>query len=165
MDKQTAVIADKVLADSKVIAEDVSFELPEVAFQTVEVSAMGKMEVPLRALIDNMEMSITKIGVDKGLGDMLKLGKIKLEMRWVQDAVTAGGDVKHKGCKAFVSGFAKTIPAVSVEMGSATEIQPTYVVTRYQLYYDGKEILLIDRLNHKLRVNGKDYYEDISKLL
>lgn len=126
---------------------------------------MGSLEIPLRALLDNMEMNITKIGVDKGLGGMLKLGKLKLELRWVQDAVTPGGDVAHKGCKAFISGYAKNIPAISVEMGSATEIQPTYTVTRYQLYFDGNEVMLIDRLNHKLRVNGKDYYEDISKLL
>ena len=165
MERQTAVIADKVLCDGKVVAEDVAFETPEVAFKTVEISAMGSLEVPLRALLDNMEMSITKIGVDKGLGNMLKLGKIKLELRWVQDAVSSIGDVKHKGCKAFFSGYAKNIPAISVEMGSATEIQPTYTITRYQLYFDGKEVLLIDRLNHKLRVNGKDYYKDISKLL
>ena len=54
---------------------------------------------------------------------------------------------------------------MSVELGSASELSETYTVTRYQLFANGSEILLVDRLNQILRVNGQDYMASIRKLL
>lgn len=165
MDKNAAVIADVMLINKKKAAEDVTFELPSVAFQTADVAAMGTLSIPLVGLFDDMTMTITKVGVDKGYGTMITPEKLAIEFRWVQDVVNGDGSVTHKGCKAFINAIPQEIPSLSVEIGSSTEAQPTYTVTRYQLVVDGKETLLVDRLNRKLKVNGKDYMSSINKLL
>lgn len=165
MNKSTAVIADKVLVGKTVIAEDVSFELPEVVMQTADVSAMGTMSLPLVGLMDDMALTITKVGIDKNLKHMIKFKKTEFEFRWVQDVVSETGEVSHKGVKAFVKCFPQKIPGISAEVASGTEIQGSYTVMRYQMFFDGEEIFLIDRLNHILRVNGTDYAQDIQNLL
>ena len=165
MDKHTAVIADKMLVNKAVAAEDVTFELPELALQTADIAAMGTLSLPLVGLLDDMTMTVTRVGVDKGYANTIKLEKLEIEFRWVQDVVAANGTVSHKGCKAFLNCIPQSIPGVSVEIGSASEMQNSYTVTRYQLMYDGAEILLVDRLNQILKINGKDYMADIKKLL
>ena len=159
MDKNAAVIADVMLINKKKAAEDVTFELPSVAFQTADVAAMGTLSIPLVGLLDDMTMTITKVGVDKGYGTMITPEKLAI------DVVNGDGSVTHNGCKAFINAIPQEIPSLSVEIGSSTEAQPTYTVTRYQLVVDGKETLLVDRLNRKLKVNGKDYMSSINKLL
>lgn len=165
MDKHSAVIADTLLIDKVKAAEDVSFELPGIALQTADIAAMGTLSLPLVGLLDDMTLSITKIGVDTGFGRMSKLQKMAMEFRWVQDKIAADGSVSHQGCKAFLNVIPQDIPGVSVELGSASELGLTYTVTRYQLFANGTEILLVDRLNQILRVNGEDYMAQIKKLL
>lgn len=165
MDKHSAVLADTMYVDKVKAAEDVSFELPSIALQTADVAAMGTLSLPIIGLLDDMTMTITKVGVDKGFGSMNKLKKMSVEFRWVQDKVNASGIVSHVGCKAFLNVIPKEIPAVSVEPGSSTELGTTYTVTRYQLYVDGSEVILVDRLNQILKINGTDYMADIKKLL
>lgn len=165
MDKHSAVIADTLLIDKVKAAEDVSFELPGIALQTADIAAMGTLSLPLVGLLDDMTLSITKIGVDTGFGQMSKLQKMSMEFRWVQDKIAAGGSVSHQGCKAFLNVIPQEIPGVSVELGSASELGLTYTVTRYQLFTNGTEILLVDRLNQILRVNGEDYMAQVKKLL
>ena len=165
MDKHTAVLADSMYVDKTKAAEDVSFELPSLALQTADLQAMGTLSLPIAGLLDDMTMTITKIGVDKGYGSMNKLKKMAMEFRWVQDKVNASGDVTHVGCKAFLNVVPQEIPGISVEVGSATELGGTYTVLRYQLYVDGSEVLLVDRLNQILKINGVDYMADVKKLL
>lgn len=77
MDKNAAVIADVMLINKKKAAEDVTFELPSVAFQTADVAAMGTLSIPLVGLLDDMTMTITKVGVDKGYGTMITPEKLE----------------------------------------------------------------------------------------
>lgn len=165
MDKHSAVIADTMLINKKKAAEDVAFELPTIALQTADIQAMGTLSMPLVGLLDDMALTITKIGVDTGFAEMAKLEKMEMEFRWVQDKISTSGEVSHQGCKAFLNVIPQEIPGVSVELGSASELGLTYTVTRYQLFVNGAEIILVDRLNQILRVNGKDYMGDIKKLL
>lgn len=165
MDKHSAVIADTLLVDKVKVAENVTFELPGIALQTADVAAMGTLSLPLVGLLDDMTLTITKIGVDTGFGQLSKLEKMAMEFRWVQDKIAADGSVSHQGCKAFVTAIPKEIPGVSVELGSVSELGLTYTVTRSQLFANGVEILLVDRLNQILRVNGQDYMSEIKSLL
>lgn len=165
LDKKGPVIADTVYADGELVAQDVSFTLPGLTFLTADVQAMGNMSVPLIGLMENMELAITKIGIDKGLGRMIRLQKQNLEFRWVQNVVKSDGSTVAEGCKAFVRTMPSTVPEIGVEIGSAPEQESTYTVTRMQIYTNGEEILLVDRLNQILRINGEDYMENILKLL
>jgi len=67
LDIKGAVVADTVYADNVLVAKDVSFTLPGIEFVTADVQAMGNMTVPLVGLLENMELAITKIGVDMGV--------------------------------------------------------------------------------------------------
>ena len=165
LDKKGPVIADTVYADGTLVANDVSFTLPGVAFLTADVQAMGTMSVPLIGLMENMELAITKIGIDNGLGRMNRLKKQNFEFRWVQNVVKADGSMNVEGCKAFVRTMPGAFPETGVEVGSATEHENTYNVTRMQVYANGVEILCVDRLSQILRINGEDYMKQINNLL
>lgn len=165
LDMNGPIMADTVYSDNVLVARDVAFTLPAAVFKTVTMSAMGDMNVPLPGLFDNMELSITKIGVDAGLGNMNKLEKQDLEFRFIQSRITADGTTKQVGCKAFVRTLPVGIPEIGVEVGNTTEVPLTYTVTRMQLYAEGAEILCIDRLARVLRYNGKDYMTSVDSLL
>ena len=157
-------LASKVLCDKNVIAEDVKFTLPDVAFQTIEHQALGKIEIPI-PLTDAMEAGITYIGFDKGLYKTLGLENNTFEFRFVQHETKKSGEQKNIGCKAFIKGIAKGIPGGDLEIGSSFEGAITIAVLRYQLYVDGKEVVLIDKLKGILKINGKDYAKNIKSLI
>lgn len=157
-------LATKVLCDKEVVAEDVKFTLPEVTFQTVEHQALGKIDLPI-PLTDAMEAGITYIGVDKGLYKMLGLESKAFEFRFVQTETKKSGEQKNIGCKAFIKGIAKGIPGGDFEVASSIEGAITIAVMRYQLYVDGEEVVLIDKLKGILKINGKDYAEEIKNLI
>jgi hypothetical protein len=166
LDIKGAVVADTVYDDGKLVAKDTSFTFPAISLMTADLNAMGTMTVPIVGLLENMELTITKIGEDKGLGILSKLDKHTLEFRWVQNVVTADGSSKVEGCKAFVRSFPPTsLPGIGVEIGSASENELTYSVNRVQIFVGGYEYLLVDRLSQILRVDGNDYMSEISKLL
>lgn len=165
MDIKGAVVADTVYADGKLVAKDVAFTLPGAEFLTADVQAMGNMSVPLIGLLENMQLSITKIGVDQGLSKLNRLEKQNLEFRWVQNVVKSDGSTGVEGCKAFVRTMPGNLPELGVEVGSPTEAENTFNVTRQQVYANGKEIMLVDRLSQILKVDGKDYMKKIHNLL
>lgn len=165
LDIKGPVVADTVYADGVLVAKDTSFTLPGIEFMTADVQAMGNMSVPLIGLLENMELSITKVGIDSGLSRMNRLQKQNFEFRWVQNVVKSDGSTATEGCKAFVRTMPGAVPETGVEIGSAPEQENTYNVTRIQIYANGEEILCVDRLSQILRINGKDYMESIVSLL
>ena len=159
------VVADTVYSDGVLVARDVSITLPEVTPQTADVSAMGTMSLPIWQLLDNMEASITKIGIDNGLGKLLLADIKPIEVRWVQTVTDANGATKNVGCKAFLRGTPNKIPGVGLELASPSENEVPLMVTRYALYADGEEICLIDRLAGIVRILNKDYAQDLTTML
>lgn len=164
-DIKGAVMADTVYCDDTLVAKDTSFTLPGITFATADVQAMGTMSVPIIGMIENMQLTVKQIGVDKGLSKLNKLKAQNLEFRWVQAVVKSDGSLSQEGCKAFVRTMPSAIPDLGVENGSATELESTFNVTRVQVYSNGAELYCVDRLANVLRVNGKDYYSKISNLL
>lgn len=164
-DIKGAVIADTVRVNGELVAKDTSFTLPGLSFLTADVKAMGNMTVPLIGLLENMQMAITKIGVDYGLSRMNRLEKQDFELRWVQNVVKYDGSVSMEGCKAFVRTMPGSFPDIGVEVGNASEQENTYNVTRMQIYANGQEVLCVDRLSQILRINGRDYMSQINSML
>lgn len=159
------VVADTVYADNVLVAKDTAFTLPGLEFLTADVQAMGNMTVPLIGLLENMELAITKIGIDNGLSRMNRLKKQNFEFRWVQNVVKSDGSTSVEGCKAFVRTMPGSFPEMGVEVGSASEHENTYNVTRMQVYANGVEVVCVDRLSQILRINGEDYMRKINNLL
>lgn len=164
-DKKNAVLADTCYCDNQLAAQDVAINLPAVNFLTTEIKAMGTMDVVLAGLIEAMEATITKIGIDTGLGRMLTPTKHNYEFRWAQNVLKADGTTKPEGCKAFITGVPKGVPATGLELGSNIENEIAIGCSRYQLFCNGKEIVCIDRLSQICRINGTDYYKNIASLL
>ena len=158
-------IADTVYSDEVLVAKDVSFTLPSVTPVAGEAQAMGTMEVIAVGLIEAMEATITKVGTDLGLSRLMRLEKQNIEFRWVHNVSSSDGTSKPEGCKAFIRGVPKSLPAIGVEFGANSENEIAFAVTRYLLYVGGTEILLVDRLSQILRINGVDYYGKINGLL
>lgn len=165
LDIRGPVVADTVYANDVLVAKDTSFTLPGLSFLTADVQAMGNMTVPLVGLLENMELAITKVGIDAGLSRMNRLEAQNFEFRWVQNLVAEDGTQKVDGCKALVRTLPAAVPEIGVEVGSASEHENTYNVTRMVVFINGVEILCVDRLSQILRVNGKDYMSEISSLL
>ena len=147
LDLKGPILADTVYIGGTLVAKDVTIALPAVTPVTADFKAMGTYTAPILGQIEAMEASITKIGIDLGLRNMMKLESKTIEIRWAQDVKQADGSTKTEGCKAFLRCVSKGIPS------------------RYQLYVGGAEYWLIDQLNTILRVGGVDYAKDIRSLL
>ncbi len=158
------VVGDTVRAEGELVARDTGVTLPSVVPKTVDVSAMGTLTMPIWQLIENMEATITKIGVDLGLRSLLKPGMISLEVRWVQTVTDANGQTRNVGCKAFLRGMVANLPEIGLEVGSVGEHGIPVMLTRYNLFVDGEEMWLIDRLAGKVRIFGVEH-ADLSSML
>lgn len=164
-DIKSAIVADTVYCNNKLVAKDVEFTLPGIEFATADVQAMGTMSVPILGQLNNMQLTIKKIGFDEGFSKINKLESQDFEFRWVQTKIKSDGAAAEEGCKAFVKTLPAAVPDQAIAPGSATELESTLTVTRSQLYVDGKEVYCIDRLNNVLRMDGKDYYEKYRSML
>ena len=157
VEKREAIEASTTYCDNELVARDATFTLPEIAFMTADIQAMGTASLPLLGLIEDMESSITKVGIDKNMTKLSVPGTHSIEHRWVQDVIMSDGSVKHEGCKVFLRSMPKKLaPGAGLEIGSSSENDLTFAVTRMKLVVDGEEILLVDRFAHILKVNGKD---------
>ena len=148
VDQKNGLVADTVYCDNELVAKDVAFKLPEIAFATAESQAMGAMETPLIGLV--------KASTPE---------KHNYEIRYVQNNISGDGASAPVGCKAFITGVPKGVPAVEGEVGSGSEHEIALAVYRYQLYVNGEELLCVDKLNSICRINGKDYFSEIAKHL
>ena len=81
--------------------------------------------MPVPGLVDAMEMTVTLGASDDGFGDLSSPVPHEVEVRWAQQMVDAQGKTKMVGYKAFANAYAKTIPGVSLEVGSAGENEMT----------------------------------------
>ena len=165
LDLKGPILADTVYVDGVLSAKDVTITLPAVTLVTADFKAMGTYTAPLTGQIEAMDASITKIGVDYGLRNIVKLQSKTLEVRWAQDVKYADGSSKTEGCKAFMRCVPKLIPGLSVDPGNLSENEITLAVSRYQLFVAGNEFWLIDQLNTIMRVDGVDYVKDLRSVL
>ena len=158
------VVANTFYASGVLVARDVGVTLPAVTPVTADLPVMGTYTKPIWQLIEHMEAAITKIGFDKGLKGMLSPGVKSFEARWVQTVTDANGRTRNVGCKAFLTGEVALLPEIGQEVGSAGEHEVRIGLTRYNLFVDGEEMWLIDRMAGKVRINGVEYADMDSML-
>jgi phage tail tube protein FII len=158
------VIGVTVYSNNKLVARDTAITLPEITPVTADLAAMGTFSLPIWPLLEHMETAITKIGADLGLRELIKPDMKPLEFRWAQTITDANGITKNVGCKAFVKGIPNKIPGIGLTVGEASESECTIATTRYNLFVDGQEMFLVDRLAGIVRIAGKNY-SDLDSLL
>lgn len=165
LDIKGTVLGTSVYADGTLVAEDVTVTLPEVTPKTQTFNSMGEIELPL-PLTEKLEATINKVGIDNGLINLLTPEKRTFEARWAQSIIKTDGTQKLEGAKAFITGIPKTIfPGGDIAPGENWEGGVPISVTRYQVYVNGKEKILVDKIKKQLRINGKDYAKSLTSLL
>lgn len=160
-----AVIGTTAYFDGKLVARDAGLTLPEVAPMTATLQMMGEVEIPIWQLIQNLQASISKVGVDILAKTMIGPDLKPIEFRWVQMVQKLDGSSAEVGCKAFMNGFPASIPGYGIEVGSPSENDHPFNLIRYRLVIDGQEIVLIDRIAGKVVINGKDYTKNMNSML
>lgn len=160
-----AIVANTGYVNNVLVAKDIEATLPEVAFVLAEIEAMGTMSIPIKQRIDNMELVITKIGVDKGFTSMVKPETMNVELRFVQNVTDANGNSKEVGCKAFFKCIPTKIPGIAMTVGEGSSNEMAFTVIRYQLFVGGEEMFLIDRLAGIVKIGGVDYTQNTNSLL
>ena len=160
-----AVTGTTAYFKGKLVARDAAITLPEVLPKTVTLSMMGDMEVPIWQLIQNMQATITKVGIDVLSQTMIGPDLTPIEFRWVQMVQKLDGTMEEVGCKAFMNGLTTKIPGFGVEVGSASENDHTINLMRYRLVIGGSETVLVDRTAGKVVINGKDYTAKTNSML
>lgn len=158
------VIGVTVYSEGVLVARDVAITLPEITPVTADLAAMGTFSLPIWQLLEHMETAITKIGADMGLRQIIKPDMKPLEFRWAQTVTDANGITKNVGCKAFIKGIPNKIPGIGLTVGEASESECTIATTRYNLFVDGQEMFLVDRLAGVVRIAGVNY-ANINSLL
>lgn len=163
--KKGTIVGVTAYADGVLVAEDVTLSLPEITPKTQTFNAMGEIELPL-PLVEAMEATVNKVGIDKGFLKLIVPEKRKFEFRWAQTKVKTDGTQEIEGCKAFITGIPKTIfPGGDIAPGENYEGAIAIAVTRFQLYVDGEEYILVDKLKGQFAINGKDFAKGIKNLL
>ena len=159
------IVANTVYVNNVLVAKDVEATFPEITPVAADVEAMGTMSLPIWQRLEDMQLAITKIGIDKGLKAMIKPDMTTLEFRFVQDVTDANGVTKQVGCKAFFKCIPANIAGLSITVGEGSSNEATFTVTRYQLFANGEEMLLIDRLAGIVKIDGTDYMKVTNSLL
>lgn len=167
LDIRGPVNADTSYVEGNLVARNTTITLPEVTHVVATVqAALGELEVPLYGLVESMESTIKKIGVDEGLSKLLTMEQKTYEHRWVQQVTKADGSSVVEGCKAFIRGIPKiAVPSIELNPGDSIEMDIPLSVSRYQLFVSGQEICMIDKLAGICRIRGKDYAESVNALL
>lgn len=156
-----------VYINGELKARNTGITLPEVTHVLATVQAAGgEIEVPIYGLIESMETTVKKIGADYGLAGMLAMSQNTYEFRWAQQVTKADGSTDVEGCKAFIRGVPKVaMPPIEATVGESIELDIPLATTRYQLFVDGKELCMIDKVAGICRIGGIDYSEKVDSLL
>lgn len=171
LDQSLVVNADTVYANTvggeqKLVARDVEVTLPEMKYETLETTAMGKFELAQIHQFEPMEMTIHHIGIDMGLAQMLMAEMLELEIRWVEQIMIEDRSMQYVGCKAFVNAHPQVAtPKIKVKNGEPINIEVPYHVNGYKLVRDGEVLWDINRLSQKFIVNNVDYYAHLESMI
>lgn len=165
VNKTSVVEGTSVYVGSEIVGNDLTVTLPEVTAVTADVSGlMGTVELPLLHRLEDMELAISKEGLDVNSAILTSPGNKEITAKWAYDSIDSAGNVTVKGGSAIMSVVPKTIsPGVDLEPGETSEGDLTFGVLVYRLYLDGKLVLHINRLAGILKaLNAKGELVDYS---
>lgn len=160
------VYSNTVGGEQQLVARDVEVSLPELTYETLEATAMGKYELAQIHKFEPMEMTIHHIGIDEGLAAMLMAEMLELEIRWVEQVMIEDYSIQTIGCKAFVNAHPQVAtPKINVKTGDPLNMEIKYHVNGYKLVRDGVVLWDINRLSQKFIVNNVDYYAHLESMI
>lgn len=160
------VYSNTVGGEQQLVARDVDVELPQIKYETLETTAMGKFELAQIHKFEPIEMTIHHIGIDEGLAAMLMAEMLELEIRWVEQVMVEDYSMEAIGCKAFVNAHPQVAtPKMKIEISNRLDMDIKYHVNGYKLVRDGVVLWDINRLSQKFIVNNVDYYAHLESMI
>ena len=163
-DKNVAILADTWYINHTLVGEDVTVTLPSIEWLTQSIKAGGNIDIPLYGLTDAIDTNVTNDG--EFVAAAVTPGTQLHEFRWVKTVVNkTTGDTEEIGCKAFLKLQSKNIPEIGSEPQEAGEGSYDFSTLRYQLYENGVEKFLYDKLTGDLRIDSKDYGNKLKQYL
>lgn len=166
LDIRGPVSGTTAYCNGELVGRNVTIKLPPITHVLATImTGLGEQEIPLLSMVESMEASITKVGYDLGLAKCIKLESMNFEFRWVQQVTKLNGEIANGGCRAYIRGIPKELPDTEVTVGENIELDLGIAVTRYQLFVENVEYLLVDKLAPKCVLAGVDYSERINSLL
>ena len=166
-------VVDHLLKDRvgsrEVEAEDVTsvvlptFEHPTTAIDTSGI-AMG-MDVPDMTHYNAAEYSVAHNN-GNNCNYLSEPDLHEQEFRTVrQKYTTAKTKIEYESVKYRLTGLHKSTEKGTIETGNPWGSTDKYSLVRYEEIVDGKQTMLVDAPNNIVRINGKDYADDVQKLL
>lgn len=160
-------IAFSIRADDYKIGNSTDVELPDIEYASDEDSGggtLGSIDVPEPGQIQSMGLTINVKCTNEDYTRLMTAKKI--DLRWVTDGFKKGStDRVQTGNKIVASVLGKKFSMGKVANGEKQEASAEYECISYYHYYDGKELIAIDKLNSIFRINGVDQLSIINNLL
>ena len=127
---------------------------------------MGEIDLPTFGQLGSMVFTISNRADNAQYAMMSRPGQIKFEVAWVTDIFDSSNvKVGLQANKVFMTTINKKYEAGKIEVGSGADGSSEFEVIYYRKITDGREVLLIDKLNYKYVVNGIDYMNSLRAAL
>lgn len=156
--KKVAVIANLLKRNGKAIAKDVSVEFTLPAFARGEMQNSGTDETPLLMFDGVMEAKITGKGIDKSIVDIGAPVTAKYKLVECQQINLVEGSPAVEQVEYVFKGKGAGPMSHSSSVGEGSDAEYTVVLSRYEEYLNGEEMVLIDRDAGICRIGGIDYF-------
>lgn len=163
--KKIAVLANILRREGQQIAKDVAVEFTIPQFVRGEFSNAGTDETPLFIFDGVMEAKITGKGVDGRMVDIASPYSARYKLSEVQQANNVEGDAELDQVQIVFKGKGAGLPSHGSTVGEGYEPEYTIILSRYEQYLNGEELVLIDRDLNICRIHGKDYFQEINDKL
>lgn len=145
------------------IDDSADLQLPAVEKMTDTINGagiMGEIDMPTYGQLGSMTFSVNNRADNPQYAMLSRPGQIKAEVAWVTDVFDSSQvRVGLQANKVFMTMINKKYDPGKIEVNSGADGSSEYEVVYYRKIVDGKEVLLIDKLNYKYVVNGIDYME------
>jgi len=145
------------------IDDSADLQLPSIEKLTDTIKGagiMGEIDMPTYGQLGSMTFTVNNRADNPQYAMLSRPGQIKFEVGWVTDIFdSANVKVGIQANKVFMTAINKKYEPGKIEVNSGADGSSEYEVIYYRKIVDGKEVLLIDKLNYKYVVNGIDYME------
>ena len=160
-----AVEATSVFSNSKRVGKNMTVQFPDVPFATQDLKALGTISIPIIPQIDSMELTITKSGLDTNYAELSRIESQEIEVRWLQSALRNDTKIGNIYSVGYFNAIPKVIPGPSIEGATISEMDFVFEVLRMRVLIGQEEVILVDKLNDIVVINGVDYTADLRSLL
>lgn len=159
-------IANSTYVNGEQVGQNSKISFSGISFKTIE--AMGKggsVDIPIPQLIDAMECTVSRSGLDKAFIRSIKPEAFDMIHNVVQTSTDGEGTQTPQQVKIFMRVVPKGIPGMDFTPGEQSERELSFSVYSVRVVVDGEEYFHADAIKGIMKVNGTDYYDKISSML